>query len=94
MPEYSRTRPLAEMFRTGPSSIGTVKISPRAVKIARLPAGEISTLSIRSATERQRVVRRYLVQDKGATAKRVGECRPTLEIDDQGTPRVEVSLKR
>jgi peptidoglycan hydrolase-like protein with peptidoglycan-binding domain len=46
------------------------------------------------ATERQRVVRRYLVQDKGATAKRVGECRPKLEIDDQGTPRVEVSLKR
>ena len=46
------------------------------------------------ATERQRVVRRYLVQEKGATAERVGECRPKLEIDDQGTPRVEVSLKR
>ena len=33
-----------------PLSAGTVKISPRASNIARLPLGEISALSIKSAT--------------------------------------------
>jgi len=46
------------------------------------------------AVERQRVVRRYLIREKGADTKRVGECRSTLEATDQGTPRVEISLKR
>ena len=46
------------------------------------------------AVERQRIVRRYLIREKGADTKRVGECRSTLEATDQGTPRVEISLKR
>ena len=46
------------------------------------------------AVERQRVVRRYLIREKDADTKRVGECRSTMETADQGTPRVEISLKR
>jgi hypothetical protein len=44
------------------------------------------------AVERKRVVRRYLIQEKGADAKRVPECRSTFEAVDQGSPRVEISL--
>ena len=44
------------------------------------------------AVERMRFVRRYLIQEKGADAKRVPECRSTFEAADQGSPRVEISL--
>jgi len=44
------------------------------------------------AVERKRAVRRYLVQEKDADAKRIPECRSTYEAADQGSPRVEISL--
>jgi hypothetical protein len=44
------------------------------------------------AVERMRVVRRYLIQEKGADAKRLPECRSTFQAADQGSPRVEISL--
>jgi len=44
------------------------------------------------AEERKQVVRRYLIQEKGADVKRVRECRSTFEAADQGSPRVEISL--
>ena len=44
------------------------------------------------AVERKRAVRRYLIQEKGADAKRIPECRSTFEAVDQGSPRVEISL--
>ena len=44
------------------------------------------------AVERKRAVRRYLIQEKGADAKRVPECRSTFQGADQGSPRVEISL--
>ena len=44
------------------------------------------------AIERTRVVRRYLISEKGLKASQVGECRPVFHPDDSGPPRVEVSL--
>jgi len=44
------------------------------------------------AVERQRGVRRYLIQEKGADVNRIPECRATFDADDQGSPRVEISL--
>jgi hypothetical protein len=44
------------------------------------------------AIERGRAVRRYLIEDRGADAKRLPECRSTFAADDQGPPRVEITL--
>ncbi len=44
------------------------------------------------AVERTRVVRRYMINEKGMDAKRVTECRPVFDADDTGTPRVDVRL--
>ncbi len=44
------------------------------------------------AVERQQVVRRYLIQERGADAKRLPECRSTFDAADAGPPRVEISL--
>ena len=44
------------------------------------------------AVERQQVVRRYLIQERGADAKRLPECRSTFDDSDAGPPRVEISL--
>jgi hypothetical protein len=70
-----------------------VQTGPAEAKPEPLSKEEAQALS-ELAVERQRNVRRYLIQGKGADTKRVGECRSTLEADDQGTPRVEISLRR
>jgi len=44
------------------------------------------------ATERTRVVRRYLITDKGLKATQVGECRLSFNPDDTEPPRVMVTL--
>lgn len=44
------------------------------------------------AGERTKVVRRYMITEKGLDAKRVGECRPKFDVDDKGPPRVDVTL--
>ena len=44
------------------------------------------------ANERTHRVRRYLINEKGVDAKRVGECRPKFDVDDKGPPRVDVTL--
>jgi hypothetical protein len=44
------------------------------------------------ANERTHAVRRYLMNEKGLDAKRVGECRPKFDIDDKGPPRVDITL--
>ena len=44
------------------------------------------------ATERTRVVRRYLITDKGLKATQVGECRLKFNPDDTKPPRVAVTL--
>ncbi len=44
------------------------------------------------AGERTKVVRRYMISEKGLDAKRVGECRPKFDVDDKGPPRVDVTL--
>ena len=44
------------------------------------------------ATERTHVVRRYLITNKGLDAKQVGECRSKFDVDDKGSPRVDVTL--
>jgi hypothetical protein len=44
------------------------------------------------ANERTLAVRRYLMNEKGVDAKRVGECRPKFNVDDKGPPRVDVTL--
>ena len=55
------------------------------------PAQVAQTLN-ELAVERQRSVRRYLIQEKGADVKRIRACRSTYEAADQGSPRVEISL--
>jgi peptidoglycan hydrolase-like protein with peptidoglycan-binding domain len=47
---------------------------------------------IELAVERTRIVRRYLISDKGIDAKRVAECRPTFDANDLGSPRVDIVL--
>ncbi len=42
------------------------------------------------AVSRTRVVRRYLITEKGADPRRVAECRPAFNVDDLGPPRVEI----
>jgi peptidoglycan hydrolase-like protein with peptidoglycan-binding domain len=42
------------------------------------------------AIERKRAVRRYLVNEKGLDAARIGECGSSFEAGDQGDPRVEI----
>jgi peptidoglycan hydrolase-like protein with peptidoglycan-binding domain len=44
------------------------------------------------ALERKKVVRSYLVKQRQIDAARVPECRSTYEAEDQGSPRVEISL--
>jgi len=44
------------------------------------------------AVERQQVVRRYLIQERGADANKIHECRSTFEDLDSGPPRVEISF--
>lgn len=44
------------------------------------------------AVERTRVVRRYLITNKGLDASKVGECRSRFDVDDKGPPRVDVTL--
>ena len=44
------------------------------------------------ATERTQVVRRFLIKDKGLTARQVGECRPVFNPNDTEPPRVAVTL--
>jgi hypothetical protein len=44
------------------------------------------------AAERTHVVRRYLITNKGLDAKQVGECRSKFDVDDKGSPRVDVTL--
>ncbi|KPK55942.1 MAG: hypothetical protein AMS22_02875 [Thiotrichales bacterium SG8_50] len=44
------------------------------------------------AVERTKVVRRYLITEKGIESKRIAECRITFDAEDTGPPRVQVSL--
>ena len=44
------------------------------------------------ATERTQAVQRYLINEKGLTAKQVRQCRPVFDPDDTNTPRVLVTL--
>jgi peptidoglycan hydrolase-like protein with peptidoglycan-binding domain len=44
------------------------------------------------AVERQRVVRRSLLEREGIDVKRVSACRSSFEPDDPGDPRVEISI--
>jgi hypothetical protein len=60
-------------------------------KLAPDPAQAEQAL-VELAVERMRVVRRYLIREQGADAKRIPECRSTFEPTDQGSPRVEIKL--
>jgi hypothetical protein len=42
------------------------------------------------AVARTRAVRRYLIEEQGATQGRVVECRPRFNAEDRGPPRVDV----
>lgn len=44
------------------------------------------------ATERSRVIERYLVQEKGVTSNQVSSCRPVFDPDDKEPPRAIVKL--
>ncbi len=44
------------------------------------------------ADERTQVVRRYLINKKGLSAKQVGQCRAIFNENDTAAPRVEVKL--
>ena len=44
------------------------------------------------AVERTRTVRRYLISQAGLTADRITACRPQVNPESSGAPRVEVSL--
>ena len=44
------------------------------------------------ATERSRVIVRYLINEKGLNAKQVGSCRPVFDPDDTEPPRAIVKL--
>jgi hypothetical protein len=52
------------------------------------PADALAELAI----ERQRVVRRSLLEREGVDVKRVSACRSLFDPDDTGDPRVEISL--
>jgi peptidoglycan hydrolase-like protein with peptidoglycan-binding domain len=55
-------------------------------------AGQLDQALVELAVARGRTLRRYLIQEKNADAKRLPECRSTFEAADQGSPRVEISL--
>ena len=44
------------------------------------------------AVQRQRNLTRHLIDSSGVDAARISECRSTVDTDDQGNPRVEVSF--
>jgi hypothetical protein len=44
------------------------------------------------ATERSRVIERYLIQEKGLTSNQVSSCRPVFDPDDKEPPRAIVKL--
>lgn len=55
-------------------------------------AGQYETQLRELAVERTRAVRRYLINEKGVEAKRLGECRTEFSAEDTDPPRVMVSL--
>lgn len=44
------------------------------------------------ANERTQAVRRYLITDRGIAPARIAECRASVDPEDSGPPRAEVSL--
>ncbi len=44
------------------------------------------------ATERTRVTRRYLINERGLNVKQLGQCRAIFDPDDSDPPRAEVKL--
>jgi len=44
------------------------------------------------ATERSHAVRRHMIEDRGVNAKQLPACRSIFDADDQGQPRVEITL--
>ena len=44
------------------------------------------------ARQRTRVARRYLIKEKGLSAKQVGQCRAIFNPDDTSTPRSDIKL--
>ena len=75
-------------------------VVPQAGKAADAGRGsaEANTLAVSSdamaelAEERQRVVRRSLIDREGIDIKRVSACRSRVAPDDRGDPRVEISI--
>ena len=47
---------------------------------------------LKLAKERAHVVRRYLIDEKNITPRRVAECRSTFAPDDSGPPRSDIKL--
>ncbi|TFG75060.1 MAG: DUF748 domain-containing protein [Thermodesulfobacteriales bacterium] len=47
---------------------------------------------IELAVDRTSAVRSYLINKKGADPQRVAECRPYFDVNDPGSPRVEISF--
>jgi hypothetical protein len=67
---------------------GAAPVSPGREAEADAARPELQAL----AEERTRAVRRYLVEEGGVDAGRIGECRSTFDATDQGPPRVEIKL--
>jgi hypothetical protein len=47
---------------------------------------------IELAVDRTGAVRSYLIEEKGADPGRIAECRPYFDVNDPGSPRVEISF--
>jgi hypothetical protein len=44
------------------------------------------------AVDRTSVVRGYLIEGKGSDPGRIAECRPYFDVNDLGSPRVEITF--
>lgn len=67
---------------TGPEQV------PNAAEMAEALRPRLQAL----AEERTRVLRRYLIGERGVDPARVSECRAVVATDDDGAPRAKVSL--
>jgi len=78
------TRIAPEQAASGPAR----KSAEAAAALREQASPSLSALAV----ARTRAVRRYLIEEKGATPGRVAECRPRADPEDGDPPRVDVRL--
>jgi peptidoglycan hydrolase-like protein with peptidoglycan-binding domain len=82
------TKTEGERTETGVAPGAASKFADPSAALGEQANASLSALAV----ARTRAVRRYLIEEQGATPGRVAECRPRFNAEDRRPPRVDVRL--